>query len=114
MARLVDRLNDKPGLVVELVTGEDDVCRPCPHLDNGACRRFGSQVEELDARVLERLGYRPGDCITWGELLDNLSTSINAEQLAEFCGDCRWTDLSYCTDGMKTLEKNRTGGGDRP
>jgi hypothetical protein len=107
MARLVDRLNSHLETPIRLVKGADDVCASCPHLDRGACKRFGEQVEEFDDKVITKLGYRIGDTQSWSKLLDDLSTAIPADRLADYCGECRWLDLNYCYKGLKSLAARR-------
>lgn len=107
MARLVDRLNTNPEMLVRMVRGADDFCSACPHLKRGACKRFGESVEDFDQKVINRLGYDDGETISWSSLLDNLSSSIRADELDQYCGECRWLKLNYCSDGLSALAASR-------
>jgi hypothetical protein len=103
MARLIDRLEADPEQNIQIVTSADDVCIACPHLDDGACVRPESKVDEIDGRVLERLGIADGERLTWFKLLQIIDEKVHSSQLDTICDGCRWVDLNYCIKGLEVL-----------
>lgn len=103
MARLIDRLEADPEQKIQIVASVDDVCIACPHLDDGACVRPESKVDEIDGRVLQNLEIADGDKHTWSMLLQTIDEKVHSSQLGTICDGCRWVDLNYCTNGLEVL-----------
>lgn len=104
MARLKEMLDELPETAVEIAGGVDDICGFCPHLDDGACVRQGQRVDELDRRILARLGLAAGDTSTWSQLVDGIREKVEPTALAELCGGCNWLDLGFCAKGVADLQ----------
>lgn len=103
MARLVDRLGASPGMPVQIVSGADDVCAACPHMSDGMCVRPGQQVDDLDRRVMARLGLDDGHSRSWSSIIDAIRDKIDPFRLEDVCGGCSWLELDYCTNGLASL-----------
>lgn len=111
MARLVDRLQTKPDSQVHIVTGADDVCSACSHLEEGECGRFGSKALEIDDKLNNRLGLATGDVEPWSVLVASVRETIAPDRMFEYCGHCSWSDLNYCTDGIAALTSGKAADG---
>ncbi len=88
---------------MRIVSGADDVCAACPHLDKGECRRFGPKAGEIDDRLNRQLGLAAGDIEPWSVLVGIVRDVIAPESMFEYCGHCSWSNLNYCTDGIAAL-----------
>ena len=84
------------GEPVELVTSLDEICSACPHAADGACARFGSEVEEMDAHIMNTIGpLAPKGKPTIGELDGIVADKFTKiEDIMPVCGGCRW--ISDC------------------
>jgi len=103
MARIVHRLENSPGMSIQVVSGADDVCSACPHMNEGMCNRPNQRVEELDQRVMAQLGLEDGQSMDWSSILDIIRDSIDPFRLEAVCDGCRWLDLDYCSTGLAKL-----------
>lgn len=107
LARLKDMLNELPETMIEIADGADDICSFCPHLDRDVCMRPGQRVNELDGRVLERLGIMAGDTGSWADLTTSVRDKIDGDSLKELCHGCSWLDLGFCARGVEQLADRR-------
>jgi hypothetical protein len=107
MSRIVERLRAHPHTLIEVVTAADDICSPCPFLDDGRCRQKGAQSEEAvrhrDLAVMARLGLATADKTTWSGIEERLRLRMKPQDLNEICGDCQWLSLGYCAEGLEQL-----------
>jgi hypothetical protein len=103
MARLVERLDTSPETSVQVVSGPDDVCSACPHMNEGMCGRPDNQAEDLDQRVRVKLGIDEGHTGSWSSILATVRDKIDPFRLGDVCVGCRWLDLDYCTNGLAKL-----------
>ncbi|RJQ42701.1 MAG: DUF1284 domain-containing protein [Gaiellales bacterium] len=100
-------LNELPETLVEIATGVDEICSFCPHISGDICMRPGQRVNELDGRVLDRLGLAEGETGTWAEMVAGVRDNIDPESLKELCHGCSWLDLGFCARGVATLNGGR-------
>ena len=96
MARIVQLLGDEPHTELTLLTGPDDICAACPHLEGDACVKDDGAEEEvlaMDRMVLEALGATAGDVLPAVEAIDRLDEALaGREDAGRICGDCQWGD----------------------
>lgn len=104
MARIIDRLTTRPDITVRIVSGADDVCEACPHLDAGNCGCPDQNVDELDLKVLSKLGFSTGDICPWNSIVDVVHQKIDRDQLNFLCPDCRWNDFDFCANGIDSMQ----------
>jgi hypothetical protein len=80
------------GEAVEVVSGADDLCAACPHLQAGVCRHTEdseAEAREMDETALSLLALRPGDTTTWAWLKSRLPEVMPVWR-AHYCGECQW------------------------
>ena len=76
-----------------ITEGADDICRHCPHNQNGICRTQ-DKVLRYDKAVLIHCRLRPGQIYSWEELTNRAANSIILSgRLSAVCGDCEWQSL---------------------
>lgn len=104
MARLhVGARHDVP---VQIVSGIDDICGPCPHHHENICAKSPDaekNVRAIDSKVLSLLGLRDGHADT----AENIFTLVNRvlhtqADVKDVCGDCAWREkcLWYASLGQ--------------
>ena len=107
MARIADQLRSFPQTVLKIVRQPDDICAPCPFLEEKGCQDEGPNSEkrkrERDKTVMDRLNIKAGDKLSWVEIVERIRPSISPRDLDEICRDCQWLPQGYCAEGLKEL-----------
>ncbi len=100
LAELISRLRGQPDAAVRLADSADAICAACPHLVDGSCQDDGTDAErrrgEQDRLALGMLGLRPGDVVSWREIIARLRSMGNAAAQQAVCGECRWLRGGHC------------------
>ena len=103
--RLVEQ---HPDLEIEVVDACDVVCIQCPNAQGPDCfkggTRYDKTVKDMDRRVMEKLGIRPGDRFKARELFALVKEKIRPDDLKDICGGCEWLPLGFCQRGLEQLE----------
>jgi len=73
----------------------------CPHLSSGFCACPDQNVDDLDTKVLARLGLDIGDGGSWLSIIRLICEKFRPESIPELCTRCRWLDFDYCTNGLR-------------
>ncbi len=122
MAAVLERLQAAPGTRVRVTVSPDQFCAHCPNLnrlspspsialggqgDDGGCALrgpgFEREVAAQDRSVLDLLGLRAGEEVTWEEVLFRIGSRLRGDQLPDLCGDCQWLPLGTCREGIDRL-----------
>lgn len=108
LSRIHNELRTNNETPVEVLDTIDAVCEACPHESRTTgCTLNGAQTEAAiqaqDRLVLKLLGLRPGESVTWKELLRRISIHVSGDDLPTICGQCRWLSLGYCSSGIDQL-----------
>ncbi|MCI0529274.1 MAG: DUF1284 domain-containing protein [Nitrospira sp.] len=77
-----------------------------PHQKIGCTLRgpdFEQHIVSQDRQVLDLLGLRVGQEVTWAEVLQRIGSRARGEMLDGICGDCQWLSLGYCQEGIERL-----------
>lgn len=111
MAAIHQTLSHQPETTVQVVASPDAVCAACPHQqESSGCTLNGEASEttmiDQDRVVLERLGLKAGNHLSWQEVLARISTSMSGDDLPSICGSCRWLPLGYCREGIDRLRSS--------
>ena len=100
MQGIVDRIRENPSIEIEIVNGVDDICSVCPHNVENRCNKPGSNVEQFDKEMVDRLEVDIGRKVEAEILLNLVEKKIQPEQLSEICEGCEWLELGFCEDGL--------------
>ncbi len=110
LASIHRHLAENPDQDVEVVDSPDAVCGACPHKAPSGCAIDGEGAEEgmkmQDRHVLELLGLRAGERLTWKHALARIRRSVSGKDLPGICGSCRWLPLGYCREGLERLRSS--------
>jgi uncharacterized protein len=105
--RLVEQ---NPDLDIEVVDSCDVICLACPNSQGGDCFKSGlkldNTVREMDRRVMDRLGIRPGDRFKAREIYEMLKDAIGPEDMKDICRGCEWLNLGFCPRGLAKLQES--------
>ena len=70
---------------------------------------FEQHIVFQDRQVLELLGLKAGQEVTWAEVLTRIGIRMQGEMLNGICGDCQWLALGYCKEGIEQLRHSVNG-----
>lgn len=101
MQGIADRIRENPSIEIELVSGVDDICSKCPHNVENRCSKPGSNVEEFDQKVVDRLKIDIGGEIESKSLFSLVEERIQPEELSTVCKGCEWLELGFCEEGLR-------------
>ncbi len=97
LTRLLQRA--ECGEPVTIVTGPDDACRACPHLNENRCsHKPGSDaaVDRMDEMTLDYLQLKPGEKVSWENVKAKINT-IPGKWYDVFCQECEWFEICRVT-----------------
>jgi hypothetical protein len=107
MARIHELLKQHADTPVQVTAEPDQICAACPNLSSSGCslRRpgFEEEITAQDRKVIQLMGLRPGQTLTWHEVLDRIGHNIRGEMLPDICGSCLWLPLGHCREGIDRL-----------
>ena len=110
MTRIVSLLAGDPGIMLELVSGCDAICRPCPHRSDDSCVKSPdaeAALAQMDKAVLDRICLTAGMQATVRKAYRAVAASVKPQELGTtFCADCQWLGLGYCSAGLAELVKS--------
>jgi hypothetical protein len=109
MATIHVRLQSQPETRVLVTDSPDHFCAACPNLKEGCTLRgpdFERHIVSQDRQVLDLLGLRAGQELTWAEVLHRIGSRARGEMLDGICGDCQWLSLGYCKEGIERLRSS--------
>lgn len=93
MTSLIEQLNSDTEIM--LVCEKDEVCKCCPNHENKQCN-FQDKVLRYDRSVLEAIGGREYDRMTYGQFHSRIQEQImNENRFFQICGDCEWSELCH-------------------
>jgi len=101
MQGIVNRIRENPSLEIEVVDGVDHICLKCPHNLEGKCSKPGSNVEQFDQEILDRLKIDIGRKVESEILLNLIEKKVQPEELSEICKGCEWLELGFCEQGLR-------------
>jgi hypothetical protein len=102
-------VEQNPDLDIEVVDTCDVVCIQCPNAQGFDCFKGGlsenRNVKDMDHRVMEKLGIKPGDRLKASELFAQVREKIMPGDLADICRGCEWQSLGFCLRGLEHLRQ---------
>ncbi len=100
-------VEQNPDLEIEVVESCDVVCIQCPNAQGLHCYKGGisenKNVQDMDRRVMKKLGIKPGDRFKAREIFELVREKIRPADLDDICRGCEWISLSFCQRGLEQL-----------
>lgn len=97
LRKVVQRWDGEKAILVE---GVDDVCKGCPHLEDGGCVYFGEdKIREEDHLALRLLNLNVGDAIGKRDVADRITPPVRDAWRKDNCEGCMWE--AVCFPGEK-------------
>lgn len=75
---------------IEVISGADEVCCPCPYLKDGSCLK--EEVADLDFLAMRLLDIKPGDRTSWSYVEGKLKGLLGVWKLYA-CSDCEYNQI---------------------
>lgn len=98
LREIIDRLNDNPDQIIEIIHGVDDICLSCPHVKPDGLCDHETKVSVYDKKVQDFFNIHEG-CTIFSKLRERVDDHVNAKALNSICPDCQWLDL--CLESLK-------------
>ena len=92
LSGMLHTLHMNPETAVTLVCGCDDLCKACPHHQNGVCRS-AAKTAKLDADVLTAAGLSADDSGTWASFAAAARSILHGAAFHQICACCEWYPL---------------------
>ena len=94
---------------VRIAEGADDVCSPCPYLNEGSCTFSSSsdgEIREMDRKAITLLGLRPGDHATWDTLRGTVG-AVFRSWYETYCLACSWRAACEKNEFFRKLRRGK-------
>lgn len=101
MQGIVNRIRENPSIEIEVVDGVDDICLKCPHNVENRCSKPGSNVEEFDRAIIDKLEIDIGKKVESKSLFSLVEEKIQPEELSIICKSCEWLEMGFCEEGLR-------------
>jgi len=101
MQGIVNGIRENPSLEIEVVDGVDDICLKCPHNLEERCSKPGSNVEQFDQEIIDKLKPHIGRKVEARILLNLIEKRVQPEELSGICKGCEWLELGFCEEGLR-------------
>ena len=89
------RATDGEKIEIQVVTGNDNICKPCPNRQDTTCK-YQDKISKLDNAHAKALEISIGDKLTWGEAKTRIHQKIPLEVFHQICNTCSWKELGIC------------------
>ncbi|GIQ67207.1 DUF1284 domain-containing protein [Xylanibacillus composti] len=103
MSGVYEKLRQSPETVIRIVEGADDLCAKFPCDQEYHCDH--TTVLQHDERIARHLDVKPGDSVTWDELVERIRVRVQPRHIPEWCATCQWLSYGVCEEGMARIQK---------
>ena len=95
MDKIVHRLRNERGLMIDLVFSTDDICAACPRmLGPGRCLD-DAKVRRIDQKMVALFGLAEKS-YCYDTIIAEIRALMTAARLEDICGNCNWYPVSGC------------------
>ncbi|MBC7385061.1 MAG: DUF1284 domain-containing protein [Cryobacterium sp.] len=105
IARTLRNTPEGDETIIEVTSGTDSVCLPCPNRRGAACESE-SKIRLLDEAHAHVLGLKIGDRLTWGEAKKRIRSLMSLEKFDVVCAPCAWKKAGLCEKALLKLKKS--------
>ncbi|WP_409297395.1 DUF1284 domain-containing protein [Peribacillus sp. SCS-26] len=101
MTRVHQALRNDPGMKIQLVEGPDQLCEKYPNSGIYHCQDV--HIYTRDAAILEKLGLRIGQTVSWGHIVALIRRRALPSDIEEMCTSCSWRSYGVCEEGIQDI-----------
>ncbi|MCM3766686.1 DUF1284 domain-containing protein [Neobacillus niacini] len=105
MTLLHQTLRENPKTLVELVEGPDQLCAKFPNSGTYHCQDDNIYVR--DAAILEKMGLRIGQVLSWEEIEACICNSVVPSDIQIVCETCSWRSYGVCEEGIREIHEGK-------
>jgi uncharacterized protein len=105
MTRLHQTLRENPNTLVELVDGPDQLCAKFPNSGIYHCQ--DDHIYVRDAAILEKMGLRIGQVLSWGEIEACIRKAVVPSDIQVVCKTCSWRSYGVCEEGIREIHEGK-------
>lgn len=94
LARITEKIRNRPSFFIKVITGADSICKHCPHLQEDLCNmgtESGEGIRAMDVSVLEELDIESGSLILSSQITV-LTDNMSPKAVKAICGNCGWRE----------------------
>lgn len=82
---------------VELISGEDSICKECPNLTKEGCSLEDNHVVSKDIRLAQALQLQTDRSYSVDMLLHQTAQNLTEEIFETSCHNCEWYRIGLCS-----------------
>ena len=82
---------------VELIFGEDSICKECPNLTKEGCSLGDNHVVSKDVRLAQALQLQTDRSYSVSALLGHVEQNLTEEIFETSCHKCEWYRMGLCS-----------------
>ena len=95
MDRIVTRLREERGLIIDLVFSTDDICTVCPRMLGEDHCVSNKKVKHIDERMIHHFGLLEKPYV-YDVLTSHIRALLTAEMFEDICSSCNWYSMDLC------------------
>ncbi|MGP4071794.1 DUF1284 domain-containing protein [Piscibacillus sp. B03] len=101
MTHVHQKLRNNPQTLIKLVKGPDHLCAKYPNDGEQHCQ--DEHIYDRDAVILERLGLKIGQVISWEEVEQQITENVVPSDIMSICESCTWRTYGVCEEGVQEV-----------
>ncbi|WP_066320126.1 DUF1284 domain-containing protein [Bacillus sp. FJAT-29814] len=105
MTLLHQTLRVNPETLIELVDGPDQLCEKFPNTGKYHCQEENIYIR--DAAILEKIGLRIGQILSWAEIESCIRNSVVPTDIQTVCETCSWRSYGVCEEGIREIHEGK-------
>ncbi|PLT29786.1 DUF1284 domain-containing protein [Peribacillus deserti] len=105
MTRMHQTLRENPKIMIELVLGPDQLCEKYPNSGEYHCQN--AHIYGRDAVILEKLGLKIGQILSWEKIESLIRTYIVPSDIQVICESCSWRSYGVCEEGIREIHEGK-------
>lgn len=105
MTLLHQSLRENPKIMIKLVEGPDQLCEKYPNSGEFHCQ--DENIYERDAVILEKLGLRLGQSVSWEEIESLIRKNVVPTDIQIVCESCSWRSYGVCEEGIQDIHDGK-------
>ncbi|PMC34845.1 DUF1284 domain-containing protein [Bacillus sp. UMB0899] len=105
MTRLHQTLRKNPKTWIKLTLGPDNLCEKYPNSGKYHCQDV--HIYERDAAILEKLGLRIGQILSWKDIESLITLHVDPSDIQTLCKSCFWKSYGVCEEGIRDIHHGK-------